>query len=34
VGRGCCIARGLPLATLNVEDYAALAEHEGLDLVR
>jgi predicted nucleic acid-binding protein len=30
----CCIARELPLATLNIKDYADFAEHEGLDLVR
>jgi predicted nucleic acid-binding protein len=29
----CCIARDLPLATLNIKDYADFAEHEGLELV-
>jgi predicted nucleic acid-binding protein len=29
----CCIARELPLATLNIKDYADFAEHEGLELV-
>ena len=27
----CCIARDLPLATLNAKDYADFAEHEGLE---
>src|SRR5215475_6131549 len=26
----CCLAEGLPLATLNVKDYADFAEHHGL----
>jgi predicted nucleic acid-binding protein len=26
----CCIAHELPLATLNVKDYADFVEHEGL----
>ena len=30
----CCLARELPLATLNIKDFADYAEHEGLDLVR
>jgi toxin FitB len=30
----CCIAYGLPLATLNVKDFADFAEHDGLALVR
>jgi predicted nucleic acid-binding protein len=30
----CCIARELPLATLNIKDYADFAEHEGLELVQ
>lgn len=29
----CCLVRGLPLATLNVKDYADFAEHEGLTLL-
>jgi predicted nucleic acid-binding protein len=29
----CCLARGLPLATLNTKDFADLVEHEGLALV-
>ncbi|MDN5916379.1 MAG: PIN domain-containing protein [Pseudonocardia sp.] len=29
----CCIARDLPLATLNTKDYADFAEHEGLELI-
>ncbi len=29
----CCLARDLPLATLNVKDYADFVEHEGLVLV-
>jgi hypothetical protein len=29
-----CIARELPLATLNIKDYADFAEHEGLELVQ
>jgi predicted nucleic acid-binding protein len=30
----CCLARELPLATLDIEDYTDFAEHEGLDLIR
>lgn len=30
----CCLARELPLATLNIKDYVDYAEHEGLELVR
>lgn len=30
----CCLARELPLATLNIKDFADFAEHEGLELVR
>ena len=29
----CCLTRGLPLATLNIKDFADFREHEGLDLV-
>ncbi len=29
----CCLVRALPLATLNVKDYADFAEHEGLALL-
>ncbi len=29
----CCLARELPLATLNVKDYADLVEHERLTLL-
>ena len=29
----CCLARDLPLATLNTKDYTDLAEHEGLSLL-
>ena len=29
----CCLVRELPLATLNIKDYADFAEHEGLELV-
>ena len=29
----CCLVEGLPLATRNVKDYAAFAEHDGLVLV-
>jgi toxin FitB len=29
----CCIARDLPLATLNIKDYVDSAEHEGLELL-
>ena len=28
-----CLAEGLPLATLNVKDYQAFAEHHGLVLI-
>ena len=30
----CCVAYRLPLATLNVKDFADFAEHDGLTLVR
>jgi toxin FitB len=30
----CCLARGLPLATLNVKDFADFVDHEGLVLVQ
>lgn len=30
----CCIAYGLPLATLNVKDFTDFAEHDGLSLIR
>jgi toxin FitB len=30
----CCLVRELPLATLNIKDYADYAEHEGLELIR
>lgn len=30
----CCLARELPLATLNIKDYTDFAEHEGLELIR
>jgi predicted nucleic acid-binding protein len=30
----CCLARQLPLATLNIKDFSDYAEHEGLELVR
>lgn len=30
----CCLARELPLATLNIKDYVDYAEHEGLELLR
>lgn len=29
----CCMARRLPLATLNVRDYQDFAEHHGLELI-
>ncbi len=29
----CCLAHDVPLATLNVKDFADFAEHEGLELV-
>jgi len=28
----CCLAKGLPLATRNVKDYADFVEHDGLQL--
>ncbi len=28
-----CLVRDLPLATLNVKNFAAFAQHEGLELV-
>ncbi len=28
----CCLAHSLPLATLNVKDFADFAEHDGLTL--
>jgi hypothetical protein len=30
----CCIAYGVPFATLNVKDFADFAVHAGLSLVR
>jgi predicted nucleic acid-binding protein len=30
----CCVAYGLPLATLNLKDFADFVEHDGLLLVR
>lgn len=30
----CCIAYGLPLATLNIKDFTDFAEHDGLTLLR
>jgi predicted nucleic acid-binding protein len=30
----CCLAYSLPLATLNVKDFADFAEHDGLVLIR
>jgi len=30
----CCLAYDLPLATLNVKDFADFAEHDGLSLIR
>jgi predicted nucleic acid-binding protein len=30
----CCIAAGLPLATLNVKDYQDFADHHGLQLIQ
>ena len=30
----CCLVRELPLATLNIKDFADFAEHEGLQLIR
>jgi predicted nucleic acid-binding protein len=29
----CCLVRDLPLATLNLKDYADFAEHEGLRVI-
>jgi toxin FitB len=29
----CCLAFGLPLATLNIKDFADFAEYEGLTIV-
>lgn len=29
----CCLAHGLPLATLNTKDFIDFSEHEGLSLV-
>jgi predicted nucleic acid-binding protein len=29
----CCLAYGLPLATLNTKDFADFAEHDGLTLL-
>jgi predicted nucleic acid-binding protein len=29
----CCLARGLPLATLNLKDFEDFAEHDSLSLV-
>jgi predicted nucleic acid-binding protein len=29
----CCMARQLPLATLNVKDFRDFAEHHGLELI-
>jgi toxin FitB len=29
----CCLARELPLATLNVKDYADVVQHQGLTLL-
>ncbi len=29
----CCLVYGLPLATLNLSDFADLADHEGLTLI-
>jgi len=30
----CCVAYGLPLATLNIKDFADFAEHDRLVLIR
>jgi hypothetical protein len=30
----CCVAYGLPLATLNIKDFVDFAEHDGLSLIR
>jgi len=29
----CCLVCEVPLATLNIKDFADFAEHEGLELV-
>jgi predicted nucleic acid-binding protein len=29
----CCIAYGLPLATLNIKDYQDFVDHHGLQLI-
>ncbi|MGH3794103.1 MAG: type II toxin-antitoxin system VapC family toxin [Pseudonocardiaceae bacterium] len=29
----CCLAHGLPLATLNTKDFSDFAEHEGLTIL-
>ena len=29
----CCLAEGLPLATLNVKDFADFSQHHGLTLI-
>jgi toxin FitB len=29
----CCLTDNLPLATLNIKDFADFAEHEGLALI-
>ena len=29
----CCLVRGLPLATLNLKDFADFAEHDGLRII-
>lgn len=29
----CCIAYGIPLATLNIKDFSDFAEHDGLTLI-
>lgn len=30
----CCLARNLPLATLNIKHFAGFEEHEGLELIK
>lgn len=30
----CCLVRELPLATLNIKDFADFEQHEGLQLIR
>jgi len=30
----CCLAYDLPLATLNIKDFADFAERDGLSLIR